>query len=209
MRSDVPCRDPPSCGVFAQLGPVAVVQSGDGLPGQMLIQPDQGRNNSATGDSVRGYDGAVPRCQVSEELVGRRTGTLGDLSQALTVASALDVVARCERRLRLGEALSHVAGGHPLPLAGVDLAQPLVVPHLKTYARGERTSGVSRTLKVTADDHRGAVRRERECRRLRLLPARVGQRGVELALPDAAAVVVGVAMAPDDQGPRALLGHHV
>src|SRR5450759_4314653 len=59
--ADVPCRDPPPAGIFAQLGPVAVTQPADGLPGQVLVQVNQRSDDRSPRDTVRGDDGALPR----------------------------------------------------------------------------------------------------------------------------------------------------
>src|SRR5450759_5793228 len=109
---------------------MTVAQSGEGLPGQVLVQSDQRRDDGATGDTVRDDDGAVPRRHIRQQLVDRGTGALGDLTQTLTVSSPSNVFARRERRMLVGKLLSHVTSSHPLPQPGVDLAQPFVVPHL-------------------------------------------------------------------------------
>src|SRR5450631_2521063 len=179
---------------------MTVVQTGDALPGEVLVQSDQRGDDGATGDTVRGDNGAAPRCHIRQQLVDRRAGTLGDSPEILAVSSPSNVFAGRERRVLLGKLLSHVTGSHPLPQPGVDLAQPFVVTHRNAHQRRERASGVGGALEVAADYDRRAVCRERGSGAVSLLSAPVGQGGVELALPDAAGVVVGLAVTPDDQG---------
>src|SRR4029078_10433846 len=115
MRPGVPCRDPPSGRIFVELGPVAVAQPGNGLPGEALVQADQRGDDGASGDAVRGDKSAAPWRHLRQQLVDRGPGALGDLAQTLTVNATLNVFTRLERRLLLGVLLSPVTRGPALP----------------------------------------------------------------------------------------------
>ena len=155
------------------------------------------------------HDGTVPRAQLRQQRVNRGARALGNLRETLTVNSALDVLTGQERSLLLRELFSHVTSSHPLPLTGVDLTQPVVVPHRQVHPLGKYARGVSGAHEITADDHRWTVCRQRGSGDVRLLSTRVGQRSVELTLPDATGVVVCLTMTPDDKGSAALQSHHV
>ena len=87
----------------------------------------------------------LPGRELGQQVVDGARTRAATLRQGLAVDAAGQVLPRGQRRLLLGELLGDVAGGHALPLTGVDLAQALVVADLQAAsAASQRAAGPRR-----------------------------------------------------------------
>ncbi len=109
-----------------------------------------------------------------------------------------DVLAPRERGLDLGPALADLGRRQALPGADVDLAEPLVGLDGQPDDARERLGGGAGPGEVAGDEVRRTQRRQVRPGGLRLGHAAGREPGVEVALPDAGGVVLGLAVPQDD-----------
>ncbi len=169
-------------------------------------RPEQPRRCRAPRRTVRRDDEALPRPERLEVLRESGPDPLGDLGHRLAVVAAARVLTAGQGLLHLRPAVGDLRGLEPLPGAHVDLAEARVEVHRDAARPPDALGRQPGAGEVGGDD---AARREGRDRRphgIRLSQPQLGQRRVEVALPDAGRVVVGLAVPEDDDAARAARG---
>ena len=153
----------------------------------------------ACGDPVRDDHGETVLRHTTHQVVRTGQGARRHLGHRLPVPAAFEVLAG-QHALGVGGILrAHLGARAALPLPRMDLAEALVALHLDAQQAPERVGGRRGAQQVGADDHVRTTSREVRGGRSRLRQPGLGQRDVELPLPDAGGVVRGLAVPPQDQ----------
>ena len=199
----VPRLDPPPGAALDELGPVAVAQGAEHPPGEVVLQPEQPGGGGAARRTVRGDDEALPRpagpsrCSVSA--APTRSATSATVSPWSPRRASSP---RARAVLHLGPPVGDLRGGQALPGR----------PRRSRGSAGPASTGMPHARPTLSAVSRARVRSEETMRsgeRAAIagptasacsMPA-LGQRGVEVALPDAGGVVVGLAVPQHDDAP--------
>ena len=190
---------PPSGAALDELGPVAVAQGPEHAPGEVGLQPEQPRGGRATRRTVGRDDEALPRPECLEVLREARLRPARATSATVSPWSP--------RRASSPRARASCTSGHRSATSAA--VRPCQAPTSISRKRGSRATGMPHARPTLCAVSRARARSEETMRSgeraaiagptaSACAQAQLGQRRVEVALPDAGRVVVGLAVPQHD-----------